>query len=284
MTKKKQITHEPTMKPQCAHCGGVMKDGVALSLHMQQTACGRLLMEARERGFVQRIDVPDPTPEQAAARCEAVVARDRSSHTVIEVRRSENHVVFLAYMGSGVTVERLGHEAFDTQYTHVPDYPTGRAAALFVGFSQVVGGTTEALTELAKLINVSDVEKKMSSEKLATNKSTKTVTKTLKSSHGDVKVDVARKPRDSAAAMFKALITEGGITDAEIFAKVQKAFGLDESKRTYVAWYRNQLRKSGVDVPDALGGPRAKKAVDEKPVTPSSVKSAVLSNAPPAKA
>ena len=49
----------------------------------------------------------------------------------------------------------------------------------------------------------------------------------------------------SAAAMFRALITEAKLTDDEIFSSVQKAFGLDDDKRRYVAWYRkNMARKA----------------------------------------
>jgi hypothetical protein len=49
-----------------------------------------------------------------------------------------------------------------------------------------------------------------------------------------------RKP--SAASRFKELIMDGKLTDDKIFETVQKEFGLDDSKRSYVAWYRNNLR------------------------------------------
>jgi hypothetical protein len=58
-----------------------------------------------------------------------------------------------------------------------------------------------------------------------------------------------RKP--SAASRFKELIMAGKMTDDNIFADVQKEFGLDDSKRSYVAWYRNQLRKDGQNPPEA---------------------------------
>lgn len=60
-----------------------------------------------------------------------------------------------------------------------------------------------------------------------------------------------KAPRDSAATMFKALIMEGKLTDDQIFAKVAEKFGLDEKKRTYVAWYRNYLTKQGENPPAA---------------------------------
>jgi len=56
-----------------------------------------------------------------------------------------------------------------------------------------------------------------------------------------------KKP--SAASRFKELILAGKLTDDEIFSKVSEEFGLDESKRTYVAWYRNSMKKEGIEVP-----------------------------------
>ena len=59
----------------------------------------------------------------------------------------------------------------------------------------------------------------------------------------------------SAAALFKELIMAGKLTDDKIFEKVQEKFGLDDSKRSYVAWYRKDLIKKGVEgVPEAKGG------------------------------
>ena len=51
--------------------------------------------------------------------------------------------------------------------------------------------------------------------------------------------------------MFKTLIMEGRFTDDKIFEKVQAKFGLDEKKRAYVAWYRNDLAKKGETPPAA---------------------------------
>lgn len=56
-----------------------------------------------------------------------------------------------------------------------------------------------------------------------------------------------RKP--SASSMFCELIMAGELTDDEIFAKVQAAFGLDDGKKSYTKWYRNDLRKKGKNPP-----------------------------------
>lgn len=50
----------------------------------------------------------------------------------------------------------------------------------------------------------------------------------------------------SAAAMFRGLITEGKLSDDDIFAAVQAKFGLDGSRRSYVNWYRKDLQKKGL--------------------------------------
>lgn len=59
-----------------------------------------------------------------------------------------------------------------------------------------------------------------------------------------------RKP--SASAMFAELIMAGVLTDDQIFAQVQAAFGLSDDKKSYTKWYRNDLRKKGKNPPAAV--------------------------------
>ena len=77
----------------------------------------------------------------------------------------------------------------------------------------------------------------------------------------------ARGP--SASSRFKELIMANAsakkpLTDDEIFAKVAAEFNLDDSKRTYVAWYRNDLRKKGENPPDPVGGAPVKATKEER--------------------
>lgn len=69
------------------------------------------------------------------------------------------------------------------------------------------------------------------------------------------KTPAASKTEDgkytSASQMFQALIMEGKMSDDEIFDKVASEFGLDEKKRSYVKWYRNNLKKKGLNPPEA---------------------------------
>jgi hypothetical protein len=62
----------------------------------------------------------------------------------------------------------------------------------------------------------------------------------------------AKKPgekKETAATMFQELIMTGNLTDDKIFEKVATKFGLDQKKRSYVAWYRNKLVKDGKKPP-----------------------------------
>jgi hypothetical protein len=66
-----------------------------------------------------------------------------------------------------------------------------------------------------------------------------------------------RNTGPSAASRFRELIMEGKKTDDEIFATVAGEYGLDEGKRSYVSWYRNDLKKNGKNPPAPKGGPKA---------------------------
>lgn len=61
----------------------------------------------------------------------------------------------------------------------------------------------------------------------------------------------SKEKKPSASQMFCDLIMGGKLTDEQIFKKVQDAFGLDDNKRSYVKWYRNNLIKQGKKVPAA---------------------------------
>ena len=89
--------------------------------------------------------------------------------------------------------------------------------------------------------------KKASAKKASTKKAStkKTMLNTTREKVVKARTSVEAGGYRSAAAMFKALITEAKLSDDEIFSSVQKAFGLDDNKRRYVAWYRqNMARKA----------------------------------------
>ncbi len=49
----------------------------------------------------------------------------------------------------------------------------------------------------------------------------------------------------SAASRFRDLILQGKLDDDSIFATVKAEYGLEDKKRPYVAWYRNELIRKG---------------------------------------
>lgn len=77
-------------------------------------------------------------------------------------------------------------------------------------------------------------KKAAAKKKVATKKAAKTTTRLKTATEAGFK---------NASQMFRQLISDGKLTDDEIFAQVQKAFSLDDSKRRYVAWYRKDLAR-----------------------------------------
>lgn len=147
------------------------------------------------------------------------------------------------------------------------EYPVERAARLYASYSRHLGATKEALDALGRFITITNEEIEMATAKKAARNKTpgvKPVAK-RKSAHAAKpkgkkaaaapRAPAAKKtgdktPKPSAAGRFQELIREGKLTDDEIFSAVQKEFGLDDKKRSYVAWYRNFLKKRGEKVPD----------------------------------
>lgn len=73
-----------------------------------------------------------------------------------------------------------------------------------------------------------------------------------------------REEKGTPSSLFKKLIMEGKMTDDAIFATVQKEFGLDDNKRSYVNWYRKDLIKKGETPPARKDGTADKKASPTK--------------------
>lgn len=187
----------------------------------------------------------------------------------------------------GIDVQREAVKNFDGRYKPLPDYPIDRAAKLYAEYATDIGGSKEAMDELAKLTNLSAKEIEMATAKKAvkpaetkpaakkavatkaapakapTVKPTKEVVVTKGAKAPAVKptkepkapaAKEAKAPaakRDSAAQMFKDLIMEGKLTDDKIFEKVAARFGLDADKRGHVRWYRNWLVRNGQNPPTA---------------------------------
>jgi hypothetical protein len=190
---------------------------------------------------------------------------NRERRTCIVVERTTEVVKYIPLeVAIGLEVEQMKAAEFDRQYTLMVNYPEVKACRLYVDYSQTIGATKEALDFLGKLIEITDKEYKMATTKKnaaavksATTKASKPVEKETKTKATKPAPAKAAKPtksadkKPSAAQMFQDLIMAGKLTDDQIFEQVQAEFGLDEKKRAYVKWYRNNLRKQGKNPPDA---------------------------------
>jgi hypothetical protein len=149
----------------------------------------------------------------------------------------------------------------------MPDYPLDKAAQLYLNYTLAVGATEEVIDHLSKFITITDEDRTMAVSKRTTDeKPTKAAVekparkRRAKKSEPPTIEKPARKRRakskteveyTSASQMFQDLIMGGELTDDEIFAQVKEAFGLDDKKRSYVTWYRNNLKKKGENPPEA---------------------------------
>ncbi|CAB4171815.1 hypothetical protein UFOVP931_22 [uncultured Caudovirales phage] len=211
------------------------------------------------------------TKKQASA---VMPCHDHNRRTCIQVDRSAGLVKFIPLdIILGLEVHSTSADSFDQRFTPMEGYPVEKACQLFVNYSQTLGATKEAMDYLGQIINVSKQELEMATtkkqtvaEKPAAAKAVKPVAKKAAAKPTEVKagrraVDPVVKPaaksakpgekKPSAAQMFQDLIMAGKLTDDQIFEKVQAEFGLDEKKRGYVKWYRNHLKKSGANPPEA---------------------------------
>lgn len=188
---------------------------------------------------------------------------DFSQHTVIELERTEDKVRYIPFDGeNGLRILEMKIANFDKTYKPLPDYPVERAAKLYLSYAGHLGATLEAMTHLGKFTKITQGEIAMATNKTTpakkepAKKSSRKVEESTKPTKTAAKVS-DKKPvkaatsdkKHSAAQMFKDLIMEGKLTDQQIFHKVQAEFNLDDSRAGYVAWYRNNLQKSGHNPP-----------------------------------
>ena len=211
--------------------------------------------------------VPPSKAAPAPKLPEARVCADHQRRTCILLERDVDRVKYVALdveNGLDLTVAEPKH--FDERFKPLVDYPVEKAAALYVEYARGLGATEVVMRLLGKLTPVTNEDIEMATKKKATraaapvktakkaskqtaSKSTTKVAKKTAKKDGTKKERAPRGP--TAAQKFQELIMEGKKTDDQIFAAVQKEFGLDDSKRSYVKWYRNYLTKQGKNPPAA---------------------------------
>lgn len=103
--------------------------------------------------------------------------------------------------------------------------------------------------------------KDMATRKQKKKTASKKGTTTKKSDAGKKKAGAGKKqtgPKDfnakpqNSSQMFEQLIMQGQLTDDEIFERVQKQYGLPDTSRRHVGWYRWRLKRDGYNPPGAV--------------------------------
>jgi hypothetical protein len=184
---------------------------------------------------------------------------DHNRYTCLEIVRGEDFVKFIPLdVNDGLDVKKAKISEFDGRYKPIVNYPAEKAIAHFVRIAQTAGISKEAWDYLGRISPTAitqetempqtkkSVEAKApAKEKPGAKSAAKTTTKSV--------TKPAAKPQKAmtAAARFQELIMEGKLSDEKIFQKVQSEFDLDDSKKGYVTWYRNHLKKKGMNPPEA---------------------------------
>lgn len=207
-----------------------------------------------------RILVPKPRAERAA------------TLPVIELSRTKDKVRYVCDLtpnSSGYTIHVVESWATELDQWYVPDpkTPAAEVAKVYKERALRLGASPEAMDIIGKLTTVSQGERDMAVARAADAAKAAAKAPPPTKGRGKPAAEAAvekpapkakaepKAPKEkvrSAADAFRELIMEGKLPDSEIFARVQKEFGLDDNKRSYVAWYRNDLRKKGQNPPDAV--------------------------------
>jgi hypothetical protein len=145
-------------------------------------------------------------------------------------------------------------------FVHDPQTPVDVTAELWKQHAVALGASSEALAVIGRFVNITEEEAEMATARSAPPKkeakgpppkAVKPEKPTKEPKAAAPKEPKEKKP--SAASRFQELILKPeGRTDDEIFAAVQKEFGLPDEKRSYVSWYRNYLKKQGKAPPPAV--------------------------------
>lgn len=217
------------------------------------------------------------------AKLQSIVCTDHQRRTCIQVSRSATEVSYIELdIVNGLQVSHLDSKDFDKRFKPMSNYPIEKACGLYVAYSQTIGATEEALDALGQYCSITNQEYEMATSKASATQEKKTSTKakpaakepatkpaakpaarpkaepkaakastTKPAAKAKPAVKTTGEKKHSASAMFQDLIMEGKLTDDQIFDKVKAEFNLDDSKKSYVKWYRNHLTKQGKNPPAA---------------------------------
>lgn len=201
---------------------------------------------------------------------------DHEQRTCLVVSQDETTTRFIPLeTESGLCICATSTAQFTERFRTVPNHSLSRGAAVYARYAVEIGATTEVMTFLGNFTKITPQEVAMATNRKKVNDET-AVTKKVVAKEKAKKATPAKPekapfkggkpvivttittetPKPSgekkltASKMFCDLIMEGKLSDGKIFEKVQAKFGLDESKRGYVKWYRNDLKKKGMNPPE----------------------------------
>lgn len=211
--------------------------------------------------------------------------RQRRTCIVVEADDSDVSLVKLD-TSAGLRISYMPVDLFDDTYSEVAGYPIHKAIEQYSEFARYCGATQDVMnafngildSEEKNGVDVKLTRLKLQQVKLLDGKAAKPADNTppwnddepsvdnpkqtkkgktamarqpktavkVPSSSATTNTGSIKQPRRTAASAFKDLILTGQYSDDEIFATVQKEFGLDDSKRSYVAYYRRELKNKGL--------------------------------------
>jgi len=200
---------------------------------------------------------------------------DREQRTCLVVSQDAEVTKFIPLeTESGLCICTTSTIQFTERFRTVPNHSLSKGAAVYARYAREVGATPEVMAFLGHFTSLTPQEVAMATNRKKTNDETTATKKVaakekvaakspkieksikgLKPTEAPAKKTESPKPSGekklTASKMFQDLIMEGKLTDAKIFEKVQAKFGLDDSKFSYVKWYRNDLKKRGMNPPEA---------------------------------
>lgn len=183
---------------------------------------------------------------------------------VVDVSRSGTLTMLYAKEDFSLGVTGVTDHWWGTHLFKSDEQPKALAES-FKEYAKHCGAEEEALEHLSKIITITEeerlsmtivapktIEKDVPMKMVATAPKKKAIpkkktveVKTAPDAAPEIETTTYGDPT-TASAMFRALLVAGGLSDEEIFAKVSEKFNLEPSKKHYVSWYRNELRKKGV--------------------------------------
>lgn len=210
--------------------------------------------------------------------------------TCVRLHECDDYVAYVILdMSEGLRVDTLRVSAFHHIYKPLDTIGGAQRAILkYAALARYVGATKAVFDILTRITPIPQEDMTMAIAQQATRDAKKAAAVSAaksddaKKTGGSEKTGNLKKPEVSAAARFQELIMRGTMTDDQIFQAVQTEFNLPDSKRGYVQWYRNHLKKQGKNPPETKNSPETKKPTAEKKPT-AAKKSALGKNPPEAK-